>query len=191
MATLDHAALERLWIGNGGNPLHADVAAAIAQAESGGCQYAKAGPTDDRPVKECSYRHTTLENSYGLWQINRQAHPQYSAASLYTLNGNARAAIAISGNGSNFKPWTTFVLGAYVQYLEGAPGGLGGSTGTTGPAASAGGDTPLQGGPSTSLTGWNDFTRHLAETLPTDLNVARVVRRAALRRLASGRKVAR
>lgn len=191
MATLTHAQLEQLWIRNGGNPLHADVAAAIAQAESGGCQYAKAGPTDDRPVKQCTYRRTNGENSYGLWQINQRAHPSYSATSLYTLNGNADAAIAISGDGANFLPWTTFAIGAYVQYLSGTPGGPQQGT-TTGTTPSGGGASTFLGGKSgSSLAGWNHLGTALAETLPTDLHHARRVRRAALRELAGLRKVAK
>lgn len=183
MATLDHAALERLWIDNGGNPLHADVAAAIAQAESGGCQYAKAGPTDDRPVKQCTYRKTNGENSYGLWQINQRAHPQYTATQLYALVGNVRAAIAISSNGANFKPWTTFALGAYVQYLEGAPGGLGGSTGTTGPPTG-----PLE--PSV-FSGYRDVRNALSRHLPTQLERSRRSGAITLRLLTRRRRVGR
>jgi len=186
-----HAELENLWMQAGGNPLHADVAAAIAQAESGGCQYAKAGPTDDRPVKECSYRHTTLENSYGLWQINRRAHPTYTAHTLYTALGNARAAVAISRNGANFRPWTTFVRGAHLPYLAGAPGGTQPGAGGGSSGGSSGGGSPIEGGPSTSLGGWNALMRQLAGTLPTALHHAQTVRRAALRELAGRRKVTR
>lgn len=123
MATLSHNELETLWIDAGGAPFVADVAAAIAQAESGGCQYALAGPVDIRPVRECTYRQTTLENSCGLWQINLDAHPSYSAPTIFNLADNAAAAIAISGNGNSFNPWTTFTTGAYLQYLAaGGPG---------------------------------------------------------------------
>jgi hypothetical protein len=183
VATLTHDALEKLWIAQGGNPLHADVAAAIAQAESGGCQYAKAGPTDDRPVNQCTYRHTTTENSYGLWQINRQAHPQYTAASLYTLNGNARAAIAISSNGANFAPWTTFALGAYVQYLTGAPGGP--QTGTTETNPPPGAVEPDVFG------GYRDIRNSLARHLPTQLERSRRTGLVTLHLLSRGRKVRR
>lgn len=44
-------------------------------------------------------------------------------------------------------------------------------------------------GPSTSLAGWNHLMQTLAVTLPTALNHAGYLRRAALRELASGRKV--
>lgn len=118
MATYTHEQLMELWVLAGGTEATADTAAAIAQAESGGCQYAKAGPVDDRPVKQCTYRYTTGENSYGLWQINRQAHPSYSAASLYTPTGNANAAAAIASFGASFTPWSTYTNGAYKQYLK-------------------------------------------------------------------------
>lgn len=183
MAVLTHDQLEKLWIANGGNPIHADVAAAIAQAESGGCQYAKAGPTDDRPVKQCTYRKTSQEDSYGLWQINRDAHPFYSADALYTLNGNARAAVAISDGGSNFRPWTTFVLGAYIQYLTGAPGGpQPGSTETNPPPGAIEPDV---------YGGYRDLRNSMAKHLPTQLERSRRTGLATLRILSHRRKVRR
>jgi LysM repeat protein len=90
--TLGCSGLERLWEDAGGSPSSAFMAAEIAMAESGGNQYALS-PTDD----------------YGYWQINA------SNGSLATFNayGNARAAIALSGNGANWSPWTTYTSGAY------------------------------------------------------------------------------
>jgi len=91
--TLSCSGLEQLWDSAGGNPAHAFMAAEIAMAESGGNQYALS-PTDD----------------YGYWQINA------SNGSLATFNayGNARSAIILSGNGTNWSPWTTYTSGAYV-----------------------------------------------------------------------------
>ena len=76
----------------GGNPADAFMAAEIAEAESGGNPNA-ISPTDD----------------YGLWQINA------SNGALATLNpyGNAKSAITLSDNGSNWNPWTTYHTGAY------------------------------------------------------------------------------
>ncbi len=130
MATFTHSELETLWVLNGGLQQDADTAAAIAQAESGGCQYAKHGPFDDRPVKQCVFTYSTGEDSYGLWQINRQAHPQYSPSSLYTPSGNASAAAHIRRARGNFTDWTTFKNGAYKRFLTGTvsvtaqPGGI-------------------------------------------------------------------
>lgn len=90
--TLGCSGLEQLWEDAGGSPSAAFMAAEIAMAESGGNQYALS-PTDD----------------YGYWQINA------SNGSLATFNayGNARAAITLSDNGTNWSPWTTYTSGAY------------------------------------------------------------------------------
>jgi Lysozyme like domain/LysM domain len=91
--TLGCTGLERLWIAAGGSPGAAFVAAEIAMAESGGRQYAT-GPAGER----------------GYWQI----HPDHGSLSTYDPFGNARAAVIISGNGSNWGAWTTYTSGAYV-----------------------------------------------------------------------------
>jgi hypothetical protein len=121
-----HDDLVNLWLSVGGPAGSADIAAAVALAESGGCKWAHAGPTDTRPEASCTYRRTDGENSDGLWQINRRAHPEYSDADLYDASGNAAAAVAVSSGGTNFAPWSTFTSGAFQQYLTGSPstGGL-------------------------------------------------------------------
>jgi LysM repeat protein len=91
--TLSCSGLEALWETAGGSPAEAFMAAEIAMAESGGNQYALS-PTND----------------YGYWQINGSHGP---AEATYDAIGNARAAIAISDNGNNWYPWTTYVTGAY------------------------------------------------------------------------------
>src|SRR3984957_9739911 len=90
--TLSCSGLEELWRSAGGNPSDAFMAAEIAEAESGGRQYALS-PTDD----------------YGYWQINA------SNGALATFNayGNARSAIILSDDGSNWNAWTTYRTGAY------------------------------------------------------------------------------
>ena len=89
---LSCSGLEALWKAAGGAPGSAFIAAEIAMAESGGRQYAHS-PTND----------------FGYWQINGV----HGAMATYNPIGNAKAAIAISGNGSNWRPWTTYVTGAY------------------------------------------------------------------------------
>jgi LysM repeat protein len=86
------SALEQLWEQAGGSSAHAFMAAEIAMAESGGNANA-ISPTND----------------FGLWQING------SNGALATLNPlqNAKSAIALSGNGTNWGPWTTYHSGAY------------------------------------------------------------------------------
>lgn len=92
-----------------------DTAAAIAMAESGGDPNAY-----------------NTEGSYGLWQIHLVAHPSYDAQSLFDPTYNAKAALAISANGTNWKPWTTYGYdrqmhfvgwgqGYYQEYMPAAP----------------------------------------------------------------------
>lgn len=90
--TLSCRGLEELWEQAGGSPARAVMAASIAMAESSGEQFAT-GPAGER----------------GYWQI----HPDHGPLSTYDPLGNARAAVAISGDGTNWTPWTTFTSGAY------------------------------------------------------------------------------
>jgi len=91
--TLSCSGLEALWEAAGGSHGEAFMAAEIAMAESGGNQYALS-PTDD----------------YGYWQINASHGP---AMATFNALGNAKAAIAISNDGTDWLPWTTYVTGAY------------------------------------------------------------------------------
>jgi LysM repeat protein len=92
--TLGCSGLESLWEDAGGSHAEAFMAAEIAMAESGGNQYALS-PTDD----------------YGYWQINASHGP---AMATFNALGNAKAAIAISDDGTDWDPWTTYVTGAYA-----------------------------------------------------------------------------
>lgn len=118
-----HTELMQLWVDEGGFPEAADTAAAIAQAESSACAYDDHGPVDDRPAPVCTFIYSNGENSKGLWQINLDAHPQYSVPTIYDPVVNCQAAIAISNQGTDFGPWTTYGGGAanapYRQYLTG------------------------------------------------------------------------
>lgn len=119
MATLSFAQLQDLWIRNGGNPLSAPIMAAIALAESG-------GRTDAANTKP-------PDASYGLWQINyygplapgRTAAYGTPAQLVADPDRQAKAAIAISGNGSNLKPWSTYTSGAAQRVLTSNAGSLG------------------------------------------------------------------
>jgi LysM repeat protein len=91
--TLSCSGLEQLWQSAGGSAGAAVMAASIAMAESGGNQYAT-GTVGER----------------GYWQIN----PVNGALSTYDPHGNARAAVIMSANGTNWSPWTTYTSGAYA-----------------------------------------------------------------------------
>lgn len=104
--------LKALWIQAGGNPAAAAIAAAVALAESGGRPEAfngNGGKSQDR----------------GLWQINSV----HGAQSTFDPMGNARAAVAISNNGTNWKPWCT-------AWSDGACGTKGGKFDPTGSSPS-------------------------------------------------------
>jgi LysM repeat protein len=92
--TLSCSGLESLWEAAGGSSGEAFMAAEIAMAESGGNQYALS-PTND----------------YGYWQINGSHGP---AEATFNPIGNAKAAIAISYDGTNWDAWTTYTSGAYA-----------------------------------------------------------------------------
>jgi LysM repeat protein len=91
--TLSCGGLEELWEEGGGSAGQAVTAASIAMAESGGQQFATGGVGER-----------------GYWQIN----PNHGALSTYDPLGNAKAAVIISANGTDWSPWTTFTSGAYL-----------------------------------------------------------------------------
>lgn len=94
--TLDCAGLERLWEQAGGSRRAAFTAAEIAMAESAGHQYAvntNGGRSTDR----------------GYFQINSV----HGALSTFDAYGNARAAVLISHDGTDWSPWVTYQTGAY------------------------------------------------------------------------------
>lgn len=91
--TLGCSGLEQLWEAAGGSPGDAVLAASIAMAESSGNQYA-----------------TGSVGEKGYWQIN----PVNGSLATYDPLGNARAAVSLSGNGSNWSAWTTYTTGAYM-----------------------------------------------------------------------------
>ena len=91
--TLGCPGLEELWEEAGGSDAQAVMAASIAMAESSGQQYA-----------------TGAAGERGYWQIN----PDHGSLSTYDPLGNAKAAVIISDDGTNWTPWTTYTSGAYL-----------------------------------------------------------------------------
>jgi hypothetical protein len=94
--TLSCSGLEALWESAGGSSGTAFMAAEIATAESGGRQTA----TDNNS-------NGTVDRGY--WQVNSI----HGALSTYDPAGNARAAVELSGDGTNWSPWVTYQTGAY------------------------------------------------------------------------------
>jgi hypothetical protein len=70
----------------------------------------------------------SVTNDYGIWQINKPAHPSYDAARLLSDPlYNAQAAYTISGGGKNWDAWYTYKpsgkpsgTGPYRNYLNDA-----------------------------------------------------------------------
>lgn len=119
MADFTYAELAGLWIEAKGDPQQAGVAAAVAEAESGG---------DPTKINNTAYPNLPGYNpvkpgdlpeySVGLWQINIVSHPGYTQAQMEDPVQNAAAAVAISRNGTDFGFWTTYTSGAYRQYVQ-------------------------------------------------------------------------
>lgn len=103
-----YAQLEGLWINAGGPSAVAPIAAAIAEAESGGCVSAL-NPTDNGG----------RQTSVGLWQVSNGTHEYPS--SWTTAAGNAAEAVTkYQGAGDSFSPWGTYQTGAYKAFLNGS-----------------------------------------------------------------------
>lgn len=107
MSTYTQSQLYQLALGVGLSGTNAQIAAAIAMAESGGDSNAINPGNANDP-----------EYSVGLWQINIRAHPQYSKSSMLVPQNNALAMFAISSGGTNWSPWGTYTSGAYRSFLS-------------------------------------------------------------------------
>jgi hypothetical protein len=95
--TLDCSQLKALWESAGGSADAAFTAAEIAEAESSGRQYATNANSNG-----------TIDRGY--WQINSS----HGSLSMFDAHGNARAAVLISSDGTDWTPWTTYNTGAYA-----------------------------------------------------------------------------
>lgn len=98
--TYSASQLEHLWIQAGGSPDKARVAAAIALAESSG----RATVTSNNPDKG---------QNVGLWQIDTTN----GYTNLTDPLSNARAAVKLSRNGTNWSDWQTYTEGTYEKFL--------------------------------------------------------------------------
>lgn len=140
MANLTFTQIEDLWKQAGGDPVYAVMAAAIAMAESGG-----------NPDATHTNSNGTVDR--GVWQINSIHGSQSTTDPL----ANARAAVSISSNGTNWRPWCT-------AWSNGACGGTYLGSGspyqkfTTGDAASPSGGGGAGGGQQTTGFGLNPLS---------------------------------
>lgn len=96
------------------------IAYGVAKAESGGV------------ANRHSHPSLTKDDSFGLFQINmlgdlgpdrRKTHGLSSNEDLYDPATNARVAYAISQGGTNWKPWSAYTNGRYLERLGPTGGG--------------------------------------------------------------------
>lgn len=84
---------------------HVPTMTAVALAESSG------NPSAHNPKYP--------DDSYGLLQVNRLAHPEFSPETLRDPLRNAKAALNVfREKKQGFKAWTTFTSGAYKKHLN-------------------------------------------------------------------------
>lgn len=105
MAAYTYAQLEQLWINAGGSKATAPVAAAIAEAESGG------DPQATNPVD-----NNGTQTSWGLWQVSNGTHAQ-PVPNVLDPAVNAAQAVG-KYQASGWAPWGTYTSGAYQAYLS-------------------------------------------------------------------------
>jgi hypothetical protein len=101
--------IEDWWTGAGGpGGLMAHIAAAITGAESG---------FNPGIVQQGQPYATT---GWGLWQITPGNSEPQAGIDRQLLNGpaNARAAVAKFSQAGGFSPWTTFMDGAYLKFMD-------------------------------------------------------------------------
>ena len=134
---LTYAELEAAWIHGGGSPALAPMAAAIAEAESGG---------QSNVVNTCDNGGT--QSSYGLWQVSTGTHAAPSSTWSNPVE-NARLAVgkyngSLQASGNGWLPWGTYQSGAYRAFLSNStppatsiPGGTSGLSTATLAASSA------------------------------------------------------
>ena len=135
------------------------TAVAVAMAESSG---------DPTQLGDVSLENATYGPSVGLWQIrsvnpghgNATEQAQRNAQANLDPATNAADAYAISKQGTNFQPWSTYTGGAYRKYLPQAQTAAqsvtsaAGSSSNTGAAGAAGAAAGASAGAASSSTGF-------------------------------------
>lgn len=93
------------------------TAVAVALAESSGDTRAYNG--------ELQAGTSFGRGSFGLWQIYRQAHPEFDNIDLFDPQENANAAYQVyRAANSSFRPWSTYKNNSYVAHLDAAYGAI-------------------------------------------------------------------
>ena len=80
-------------------------------------QYAVAIANAESGFNENAAKIDSVETSIGLWQINLDAHPQYTIEQMKDPQQNAAAMFQISGGGTNWNPWSVYTNGSYLAFM--------------------------------------------------------------------------
>src|SRR5208283_1993800 len=156
MSSYNYSELEALWIKAGGPAAQASLAAAIAEAESGG------NPLAAYPGTTVAPGAGTGTDATGLWQILGLPSGNFTLPELTIPLDNAKMAVAkYQQAGNSFSPWQTYDTGSYSLKSGVAPatsvtgansqGGNGAAVNTGGGGGSPASTTPTS-------TGGNIFT---------------------------------
>lgn len=108
MALLTFTIEQLLWLADlvSGGRGRTDIAAAVAEAESSG-----------QPMRFGVNAGPPRSIDRGLWQINDYYHAEVSDDCAYRALCNARNAYRISNGWRDFKPWSTFNSGLYLNHM--------------------------------------------------------------------------
>ena len=173
MTTYSYGQLEGLWIAAGGSAATAPLAAALAEAESGG------NPLAAYPGTTVAPGQGSTTDATGLWQILGLPAGNFTAAELTDPLENAKMAVAkYQQAGNSFSPWQTYDDGTYSVQNGVAPipwtgGGGTGSGGGGGSGGGSGGGGSGSGGGSTAPPVADPTT--LSANSPDFLNVLSVI----------------
>ena len=101
------SAISAIWKNDGGSDDTCAVAVSVALAESAG---------DAHSINHNTDKWSSVDR--GLWQLSSHWHPEVSEKCAYDKDCNAKAAVRISKDGTDFSSWTTFKKGLNRPYLD-------------------------------------------------------------------------
>lgn len=101
------------WKSAGFSSTHAVIATAVGLAES---SCVSSATNSNGASGHCP--NGSVDR--GMWQINSCWHSEVSASCAFDPVCNAKAAYRISSSGTDWSPWTTYVIGAYKSHLSDA-----------------------------------------------------------------------
>jgi hypothetical protein len=140
-SVISYATAMGYWVANGGSPKVANIAAAIAEAES------------DLDPTIVQTGQPAEDTGWGLWQITPTSGISQNGQFGDLLNpaNNAKAAVYLYKQaGDSFSPWVTYQDGSYKAFVGNGSADLAGLTPATGDPGSGGADC-IFGGESIGL----------------------------------------